>query len=101
MSNPPPRLPRQSSRPPAGGEGYVWLGVLWLLVLAGGFFALVMTMMSVINFQVMAGILGVIALNLVGHYWLGRWVARKIAATTTPEEEADQYQRAGRRQPPD
>ena len=83
----PPRLPRSSSRPPAGGDGYVWLGVLWLVVLAGGFFALVMTMMSVINYQVFAGILGVLGLNVFGHYLLGRWVARRIAATTPPEEE--------------
>lgn len=96
----PPRLPRQPSRPPAGGDGYVWLGVLWLIVLAGGFFALVMTMMSVINVQVFAGLMGVIGLNLFGHYLLGRWVARRIAATTTPEDEEDHDQRAERRQPP-
>ncbi len=83
----PPRLPRHPSRPNTGGDGYVWLGVLWLVVLAGGFFALIMTMMSVINFQVLMGILGVIALNLFGHYLLGRWVARRIAATTRPAED--------------
>ena len=83
----PPRLPRQSSRPSASGDGYVWLGVLWLVVLAGGFLALVMTMMSVINLQVLAGVLGVIGLNVLGHYVLGRWVARRIAATTPPEGE--------------
>lgn len=83
----PPRLPRQSSRPTGGGDGYVWLGVLWLVVLAGGFFALVMTMMSVINFQVLAGVLAVIGLNVLGHLLLGRWVARRIAATTPPDGE--------------
>lgn len=97
----PPRLPRQSSRPSAGDDSYVWLGVLWLVVLGGGFFALVMTMMSVINLQVLAGILGVIGLNVLGHYLLGRWVARRIAATTTPEEQADPSPRAGWRPPTD
>lgn len=83
----PPRTPRLPSRPAGPNDSYVWIGVLWLLVLAGGFMALVMTMMTVINFQVMAGILGVIGLNILGHLILGRWVARRIATTTPPPGE--------------
>ena len=85
----PPRTPRLPSRPAGQGDSYVWLGVLWLLVLAGGFLALIMTMMTVINFQVMAGILGIIGLNILGHLILGRWVARRVAATTPREGEAE------------
>lgn len=83
----PPRLPRSSSRPTAGGDSYVWLGVLWLIVLAGGFLGLVMTMMSGINLQVLAGIVAFFGINILGHLLLGRWVARRIAATTPPEAD--------------
>ncbi len=86
----PPRLPRLPSRPTTGGDSYVWLGVLWLIVLAGGFLGLVVTMMSGINLQVLAGILGFLGLNVLGHLLLGRWVARRIAATTTRGEEDEQ-----------
>lgn len=86
MSNP-PRLPRSAARPAAGGDSYVWLGVLWLIVLAGGFLGLVMTMMSGINLQVLAGILVFLGLNILGHLLLGRWVARRIASTTPPDGE--------------
>ncbi len=95
----PPRLPRSPSRPTAGGDSYVWLGVLWLIVLAGGFLGLVVTMMSGINLQVLAGILAFLGLNVLGHLLLGRWVARRIAATTPLEEEEEQDGRAGLRRP--
>ena len=83
----PPRLPRSPSRPTAGGDSYVWLGVLWLIVLASGFLGLVMTMMSGINLQVLAGILAFLGLNVLGHLLLGRWVARRISATTPPKND--------------
>ncbi len=102
MSSPPPRLPRQSSRPSAGGDGYVWLGVVWLVVLAGGFIGLIAIMFpAIINFRFVLGFTGFIGFNVLGHYWLGRWVARRIASTMTPEEEAEQHGRTGRSQPSD
>lgn len=98
----PPRLPRPSSRPTAGGDSYVWLGVLWLIVLAGGFVGLIAIMLpAILHFKFVIGFGSFIGFNVLGHYFLGTWVARRIAATTTPEEEADSYQRAGRPQPPD
>jgi hypothetical protein len=85
----PPRLPRLPSRPTAGGDSYVWLGVAWLILLAGGFLGLVVTLMSGINLQVLAGILAFLGLNVLGHLLLGRWVARRIAATTPPEGDEE------------
>ncbi len=84
----PPRLPRLPSRPTEGGDSYVWLGVLWLIVLAGGFVGLIAIMLpAILNFRFLIGLAGFIGFNVLGHYWLGRWVARRIAATMTPEEE--------------
>ncbi len=101
MSSPPPRLPRQSSRTPAGGDGYVWLGVAWLVVLASGFVGLVAIMLpAILNFRLVMGFAVFIGLNVLGHYLLGRLVARRIAATMTPEEEAEQNGRAEPHHPP-
>ena len=98
----PPRLPRQSSRPSAGDDSYVWLGVLWLVVLAGGFLGLIAIMIpTIVHFKFVMGVSGFIGLNVFGHYVLGRWVARRIAATTTPEEQADHSPQSGWRPPSD
>ena len=82
----PPRTPRLPARAAADGDRYVWLGVLWLVMLAGGFLALVMTILPIMNLPVLAGIVAFIGLNVCGHFVLGRWVARRIAATTPPPE---------------
>lgn len=56
-------------------------------MLAGGFLALMMLMVNVINLQVLLGLLVFVALNILGHFVLGRWVARRIAATRSEEDE--------------
>ncbi len=86
MSTPTP-TPRLPSRSAAGSDAYTWLGVIWLLMLAGGFLALMMLMVNVINLQVLLGLLVFVALNILGHFVLGRWVARRIAATRSEEDE--------------
>ncbi len=85
----PPRTPRLPSRPNADGDRYVWFGVLWMIMLAGGFLALIMTIIPVMNFPVLAGIVVFVGLNVLGHLVLGRWVARRIAASTPPPGEDD------------
>lgn len=87
MSTPPsPRLP---SRTAAGSDAFTWLGVIWLLILAGGFFALMGVILPIINFPVLLGIVGFIGLNVLGHVVLGRWVARRIAATREWDEDRE------------
>lgn len=85
MSTPTPS-PRLPSRSAAGSDTYTWLGVIWLLLLAGGFLALMGLILPVINFPVLLGILGFVGLNVLGHLILGRWVARRIAASAADRE---------------
>ncbi len=84
----PPRTPRLPSRSSTNDDSYTWLGVIWLVMLAGGFLALVMTIISLFNLQVLGAILGVIGLNVAGYICLGRLVAKRIAETT-PEPESE------------
>lgn len=71
-----PRLPQRSRR--TNGDSYTWLGVLWLLAMAGGFLLLFMAILPLLN--VLGAILGLLALNGLAYLTLGRWVARRIAA---------------------
>ena len=88
MSKPPP-TPRLPSRASANSDAFTWLGVVWLLMLVGGFLALMGLILPVINFKVLLGILGFLGLNILGHVILGRWVARRIAATRTEADDAE------------
>ena len=83
----PPRTPRLPSRPTAEGDSYTWMGVLWLVIMAGGFFGLVL-MIFPINLPVLLGVMVFVGLMVSVHVVLGRWVARHIAETT-PESEGD------------
>ena len=58
-------------------------------MLAGGFLALMMLMVNVINLQVLLGLMVFVVLNILGHFILGRWVARRIAATRTEADDAE------------
>ena len=86
MSTPTPRLPTRST---ANSDAFTWLGVIWLLMLAGGFLALMGLILPVINFKVLLGILGFLGLNILGHVILGRWVAQLIAETRTEADDAE------------
>jgi len=61
------------------------MGVLWLLVMAGGFLALV-TLIIPINLPVLLGIVVFLGMTISVHLVLGRWVARHIANSTTDAE---------------
>ncbi len=56
-------------------------------MLAGGFLALLMLMVNVINVQVLLGLMVFLALNVLGHVILGRWVAKRIAATRSDGDD--------------
>lgn len=88
MSTPPP-TPRLPTRASSSSDAFTWLGVIWLLMLAGGFLALMGLILPVINFKVLLGILAFLGLNILGHVILGRWVARRIAATRTEADDAE------------
>lgn len=83
-SRPAPRLPH---RVPAGDDRFTWIGVAWLAVMAAGFLGLVMLILP-ISFPVLLGITAFIGLNVLGHYVLGRWVAKRISASITEEDTA-------------
>ena len=83
----PPRTPRLPSRPTAEEDSYTWMGVLWLVIMAGGFFGLVL-MIFPINLPVLLGVMVFVGLMVSVHVVLGRWVARHIAETT-PDAEGD------------
>lgn len=59
--------------------------MLWLLVMAGGFLALV-TLIIPINLPVLMGIVVFLGMTVGVHLVLGRWVARHIARTTTDSD---------------
>ena len=81
----PPRTPRLPARPTADSDSFTWMGMLWLMVMAGGFLALV-TLIIPINLPVLMGIVVFIGMTVAVHLVLGRWVARYIASTTTDTE---------------
>jgi len=82
----PPRTPRLPARPKTDGDSYTWMGLLWLVVMAGGFLALV-TVIIPINLPVLMGIVAFLGLTVAVHLVLGRWVARHIAKTATDDEK--------------
>jgi len=80
----PPRLPRFPARP-ASADQYTWLGVMMLGAFAVGFFALLTIVLPVLNWRVLLGLIAVVTMGVMGHWMMGRWVARVIAQS----EEAD------------